>query len=1473
MLNVAQVLKDRRILFIGATGFVGKVALSLLLKSYPELGKVFVLVRPGAGSTSEQRFFQKIVRSPVFDPIREEHGDAAEAYLREKVVPLAGDAARPDLNFTPEDFARFGKLDAVINCAGLVSFAPALDTALRINTLGVRHVLEVARKTSAAVVHVSTCFVAGNRDGEIWEDEPVNGYFPRKGELTGDDFHVDKEIADCERIIAQVKELADDHAHLSMFRDRARQRLRDERRDPDEPRTLKLAVARERKLWVSARLTELGMERAKHWGWPNIYTYSKSLGDQVLAAAGDVNYTLVRPSIVETSVRYPFPGWNEGFTTSAPMAFLVLKGHRTFAAHSKARLDVVPVDMLAAGIVGATAATLSGTNKHVYQCATGDTVPLPVPRAVELTSLWARKYWRDREAGSKLINRLRSRLESVPSTKERYRAISAPAVKGVAESLIKLIDTATPSWGAPRIAGIASEAKQKLDEVAQLAGQVTDLFDLFMPFIYERHYVFRSDNVRELFAAMRPEDRELLKWDPETIEWRSYWLENHLPALKKWIFPDLENEFQAKPKSVYTYKDLLELFDATCKLHKSRLALRKLPLLGSDAPIERYTFRQVQEYATRGSAILREHGVGAGDKVLLMSENRPEWGISYFAILKAGCVVVPVDEKATLPEVVNILRSSRATAAVLSDAVRERMAELPARLNKERISLNFLDFDELYLTEPRCSPLAVEVPVKADDVASLIFTSGTTGTPKGVMLSHRNFTSLLSKLVSVFDLGAHDKLLSVLPLHHTFEFTAGFLMPFMRGAQVTYLSELSADSLNAAFEEGDVTGMIGVPALWQMLHRKIEKGVSEQGPWVEEVFRAAVEGARRIRDKTGVNVGKILFWPVQKKLGGRMRLMVSGGSALPADVMKTFRGLGFPLFEGYGLTEAAPVLAVQHPGTKVVPGSVGEPLPGIELSLHNTDGSGVGEVVARGPNIMLGYFENPEATSEVLRDGWLHTGDLGRFDDDKRLYIVGRKKDMILAANGENVYPDELEELYGDSSLIKELSIVGLPEDDGPGELVACLLVPDYEAGSSSGERSPRAALREKIQEHVKAVSAKLPHYKRIKVLHLWDHELPRTATRKVKRKLVVHELQKLSRAVKKASSLHDSARGKGDRTDEWLMDLVAQVCQKPRDRVHAEAKLEELGFDSLMYTELGVALEAHGVAVAEGENLQGLGTVADLARMVAARMSKASKAPSRLEKRNERVVREKERAQPRNGDDLHVPRPIVRLGREVLGFGQRMVYERMFETKVTGRACLPDRGPFIVAANHSSHLDMGLVKHALGDWGSHVVAVAAKDYFFEDRLKKMYFENFTNLIPMDRNGSLRESLRLASSVLKEGNVLLIFPEGTRSETGTMQEFKSSIGYLALANQVDVVPMYLEGTSAALPKGTSWPKNWNLAAHIGPLITQEKLRAATEGMPKSEQYREAARIVEMAVRKLGKLPPPPRRSQAAGQEQPRGGES
>ena len=1289
-LDLSVTFQDKRILFIGATGFVGKVALSMLLRRYPGVGKVFVLVRPGAGSSAEDRFFRKVAASPVFDPLREVWGAGFEAFLREKVVPVAGDAGRPLVNFTESDLLRMTPLDAIVNCAGLVTFDPTLESALRINTYGVSNTLEVARRTRAALVHISTCFVAGNRDGEIWEDEEVLGYFPRKEELYDEDFSVHAEIADCERLIEQIRNRADDRMHVSLFRERGAERLRTEGRDPDEEKNLKVAVQRERKIFMAEQLQKLGMERAKHWGWTNTYTYTKSLGEKLCVEAdrmeGEqrVRCCIVRPAIVESALRYPMNGWNEGFTTTAPLVMLALMGHTQYPVGEHVVLDLIPVDMVAAGIIAATGATIAGENHLVYQLASGDLNPLNITRGLGLLGLYKRRYYQQREANGTLpkwLNKIKSRMEPVRVSPEQWRRTSAPMIRTVANGILKKLDDWTPRWGAPRVAAMAERAKEKLSEVSQLMGKTADAFEIFMPFIHDRHYVFRCDQTRALFARLTDADRLAIPWDPERMDWRSYWLDTHLPGLEKWVMPSLEEEFQAKPRPVYTYKDLLELFEATTKHHRQRTAMRMMPpAVGdgeSDGEPVRYSYGDLQELAQRAALALRDKGVAQGDKVMLLAENRPEWGITYFGILKAGAAVVPVDANATADEVLNILRSAKARVAVISDRQAERLDSVG--LPMSALPSPRVRFEDLFDVEVRRSTAAlVPLPkVRGDDLASLIFTSGTTGRPKGVMLSHRNFASLLSKLGAIFDIDKHDALLSVLPLHHTLEFTAGMLMPLMRGAQITYLDEVSAEGLSAAFKDAPVTGMVGVPALWQLLLRRVKRPLQDRGPLIERSFDFLVQWARKLRDGlpstfSWLNVGKLLFLPVHARFGGRLRLLISGGSALPPELAKAFWGLGFRLYEGYGLTESSPVLTVTRPGRPLAIGSVGEALPGIDVKLFEPDASGVGEVIASGANVMLGYYEDPEATAATLRDGYLHTGDLGRFDEERRLYIVGRKKEVIIGLNGENVYPDELEEVYRDSPYVKELSIVGLPvEGEKAGEVVACLVVPEYDP---PGESLARDTVRERLREHFQKVSTKLALPKRVKVLHLWEGELPKTATRKVRRKQVVEELRKLERAARQGAAFRD---GDGKRAEggTWLLDLLAQVSGKPRDRVSLEASMQELGIDSLTYAELGVALEAAGVQLPEQVDITGIGTVAELWRLVERHRGKAAPAKPK-------AAKAKKRDRDEDDDRVQIPEPLRRLGDSGLTLMQRMLYERVLDTRVTGKAYLPKASRFIVAAN-----------------------------------------------------------------------------------------------------------------------------------------------------------------------------------------------
>jgi long-chain acyl-CoA synthetase len=409
---------------------------------------------------------------------------------------------------------------------------------------------------------MSTAFVAGNRSGLVFEDEEVIGYFPRKDELDGRDFSLEQELADAEKIVARLREQADDKALASTFREKALERLREEGRDFNDEKTLRLAVGRERKLWLTLRLVEAGMERAKHWGWPNTYTYTKSLGEQVLAATPGLRYAIVRPSIVESAQRYPFPGWNEGFTTSAPIIYALIKGQSALPASDKAVLDMIPVDQVSGSLIAITAQALRTSERRVYQQATGDSSPFIASRSVELVGLYKRRRWRNKETGNATLNELKSRIEPKSLSKPVFDFTNSPLFSKGAKWLNAQIDENRPTWGAPKVNALLDKVKEQLSDVADQADGVNMIVDLFLPFIWNNRYVFRCDNTRSLYVGMPAHDRAKIDWNPEAIDWRTYFLDTHIPGLEKWVFPGLDEETE-KRKVVHAYRDLLELLDAT----------------------------------------------------------------------------------------------------------------------------------------------------------------------------------------------------------------------------------------------------------------------------------------------------------------------------------------------------------------------------------------------------------------------------------------------------------------------------------------------------------------------------------------------------------------------------------------------------------------------------------------------------------------------------------------------------------------------------------------------------------------------------------------------------------------------------------------------------------------------------------------------------------------------------------------------
>jgi long-chain acyl-CoA synthetase len=509
------------------------------------------------------------------------------------------------------------------------------------------------------------------------------------------------------------------------------------------------------------------------------------------------------------------------------------------------------------------------------------------------------------------------------------------------------------------------------------------------------------------------------------------------------------------------------------------------------------TYSELLARAKAQAMRLRELGIRPGDRVALHSENRPEWAISYLSIVECGATAVPLDAQLRGMDLEGLLEAADVRAVIASPhAVQALSGDYRNELSGRGVPL--LDLaDELSLFEGsavRCG----RTPSDGGDptIASLIFTSGTMGRPKGVLLSHE---SLIFDADAIMAQSCYceesDELLSVLPLHHTFEFTVGLLIPLFHGASVTYVEAIRRDLLLATLQERHCTIMLVVPRLLELLHAGIQRRIAESG-FAARAAMAVLGGISQAARGCGLDLSRRLFRRVHQGLGGGLRHFVCGAAPLPPEVWSGFEKHGLRIVQGYGLSETAPAVAVT-PLDERRPGTVGPPLPGIEIRIGNPDEGGVGEILIRGKNVMRGYFRDPEGTAAVLRDGWFHSGDLGRFDGRGHLVITGRIKDLIVTAVGKNVSPPDVERRFAGVAGVKELCVFGAPTASLDEEVHGAIVL-DPEAfprGTSELERRREVTAR----LAARASAADIPSYMRVVRWWFLD-DLPKTTTLKVKR-------------------------------------------------------------------------------------------------------------------------------------------------------------------------------------------------------------------------------------------------------------------------------------------------------------------------------------------------------------------------------------
>jgi fatty acyl-CoA reductase len=523
--SVRQTLAGKRVMLIGVTGFIGKVWLANTLMDLPEIGKLYLLIRRQKSSSAQKRFERIIEGSPVFDSLFEKYGERLGAFLAEKIEVVEGDVSQPDLGLDSETAERLRKdLDLIINSSGLTDFNPDLRDALAVNIDSTHHLIEFIRASDhAALLHLSTCYVAGQRDGRVGEQLRVN-YTPAGAA----DFDAEKEWHRLHELVkaaearAEGPEVAEELRKQALEKEHAAKGL--------SGLALDNQIRKNRVRWLKNYLTEEATRRANELGWPNTYTFTKSLAESLISKhiskdGAGLPIAIVRPAIVETSVAKPFRGWNEGINTSASLSYLLGTAFRQLPSNERKRLDIIPVDAVCSGMTLIGAALVERRHDPLYQLATSVTNPCDMGRSIELTSLGHRKHYRAQEG---LEYWLRLRMDAIPVSKERYRRMSAPAQKMIIKSIQRAMSPLPSAMTKP-----LAKTERNLERVEKLVG-------LFEPFILHNEHDFVADNVEKLSQALSPEEREIFGYNTAELDWFEYWIDIHIPALRRWTYPLIE---------------------------------------------------------------------------------------------------------------------------------------------------------------------------------------------------------------------------------------------------------------------------------------------------------------------------------------------------------------------------------------------------------------------------------------------------------------------------------------------------------------------------------------------------------------------------------------------------------------------------------------------------------------------------------------------------------------------------------------------------------------------------------------------------------------------------------------------------------------------------------------------------------------------------------------------------------------------
>ena len=882
-----------------------------------------------------------------------------------------------------------------------------------------------------------------------------------------------------------------------------------------------------------------------------------------------------------------------------------------------------------------------------------------------------------------------------------------------------------------------------------------------------------------------------------------------------------------------------------------------MTLLG--AQVEETTFSEMLARFRSIAYRLAQENIAPGDRVAIIGENHPNWVVAYLGILYRGAVAVPLDPSAKAETLANFVNNSDAKLAFVSPASFDKFHEICDRLGKQipavalrpLASSNGLGvFEDWANTKTTSEFNAQKPPAKLADVAVLIYTSGTTGTPKAVQLTHGNIFSESEGVQEAMKISEHEVVLSLLPMFHSYSQVVNLWAATTIGLRVVYITELNPEEIVRGLKEGQVTTLTGVPRLFYLFHKKIFDAVRMQPKPVQLIFKSLLVLNGWLRDYLNINAGMLFFKKVHDGFGGKLRLTISAGSSFDASVAIDYHRLGFTILQGYGLSETSgAATATRFDDNKV--GSVGTPLSNTEVKIAEPNSEGIGEVLIRGSIVMPGYYNNPEANREAFtEDGWFRTGDLGRFDKQNHLYIVGRKKDVIILPSGKNVYPEDVEAHYAKTPVVGEICVLGVKDEVGEfagAEKLCAIVVPDFDYLKANHISNTRELIRWELD----GLGRELPEYQRVRDYIVRAEPLPRTATRKIKRFELKEQIEASGVVAKQTRDAEQFVLTDEDRA---LLDspagkaVIAALKQNSRDAdvIHPQMNLElDLGLDSLARAEahvnieqaLGIELEPQAAAAAL--------TAGEIIRLAQAQIPSGNFAvKDAVNTRNWQEILNDTATDNSELQAYLQPRPwftfIAYLGLRVLYFAARV----LLRLEVKGLENITRlRRPFLICPNHQSYLDAFLVSATYPLPILQQIFHVGWSEFFKSALMTRVAQ-LLHVVPVDPDTKLLRAMRAGAIGLRANKILNIYPEGERSFDGVLHPFRKGAAILATELNVPIVPVALDGLWQVWGRGSARIRFTKVKIHFGVPIT------ANTALQGEAQYEALTMTVKQQIQQM-----------------------